>query len=134
MITTTNNVLTWEYFKLKVKQHLNIDFVKVDDFFREGTKWFTLEDWLNTDDLDILHCLESLYPFEGKLIIVTDASYKKDLGPFIVEANRINEFIENHYKNYNEYFLDTDVIIINLEKKLVWIFHHEGIYSIIHFD
>lgn len=70
---------------------------------------------------------------EGELIFVTDASYKKDLGPFRVDAASIREFVREHYKNFGEHFLETDVIIINMEIKVVWIFHHEGVYSLVYF-
>ena len=64
-------------------------------------------------------------------MVITDASYRNTLGPFEVEANNIQRFIEEHNKNLGEPFLDTDIIIVSIELKLAWVIHHEGVYALI---
>lgn len=125
------NQITWESFKIRVKNDFNIDFVKIDDFFKKGYTWLPLEDHEDLEDIDILNCLANLRTFEGILCVVTDASYQKNLGPFQVKSEDISSFVINHWNNFGERFLETDVLIINFQLKLAWIFHHEGVYSLI---
>jgi hypothetical protein len=125
------NLITWVFFKTLVKKHFNIDFVKIDDFFKKDTEWISLNDYEDLNDDEILNSLEHLREFEGTLYIVTDASYQKELGPFQVESANIKSFVSNHIENFGERFLETDVLIINFELKLAWIFHHEGVYALV---
>lgn len=127
------NLITWEYFKSLVKRNFNIDFVKIDDFFKEGTEWLSLEDYENLNDDEILNNLASLKNFEGNLYVVTDASYQKELSPFQIESTNIKSFAENHKNIFGERFVETDILIINFELKFAWIFHHEGVYALIDF-
>lgn len=125
------NKITWESFKIYVKNDFDIDFIRIDDFFKEGSTWLPLEDYEDLSDNEILNCLASLRDLEGTLYVITDASYQKNLGPFKVESANISSFVKNHWNNFGERFLETDVVIINFQLKLAWIFHHEGVYSLI---
>ena len=35
---------------------------------------------------------------------------------------------------FGQRFLDTDLIIIDMDFKNAWIFHHEGVYGLVEFD
>lgn len=134
MLDNSYSIITWDNFKLNIKNNFDIDYIKIDDLFVAGTNWVSLEDWEDADDLELLDCLSRLKPMEGELTIVTEASYKKNLGPFCVKASGIREFVLAHYKNFEDRFFETDVIIANNEKKEIWIFHHEGVYAFMDFN
>ncbi len=85
-------------------------------------------------DTEIIHALNNLRNFEGDLIVVTDASYLNKLGPFLVNADDIINFVTKHGENFYSDFLDTDVIIVSLESNLVWVVHHEGVYGLIDYN
>ena len=123
-------LIPWDRLRDLIKMNFDINFNKIDDLCIPDIKWFSLENWLNADDLEILQCLESLYPFWGELMIVTDASYTKELSPFMVNSVHIGQFVKNHFSNFNQHFLETDAFIINFESKIAWLFHHEGIYGL----
>lgn len=125
------SIISWEHFRKLIKENFCISFIKIDDFFKEGTEWFSLDDYEDLNDEEILSSLESLREFEGTLHVVTDASYQKRFGPFQVESTNIKSFVINHMKNFGERFLETDILIINSKLKLAWIFHHEGVYALI---
>lgn len=124
-------LIKWDSFKDIVKQSFGINFVKVDDFFKSDIVWNKFEGWEDATDIDIISALSILKPFVGELLIVTDASYKSNLSPFCVKAEVLMEFANKHSENFGEQFYDTDVLIINPKKRLVWIFHHEGVYGVI---
>lgn len=123
--------ISWQYFKSLTKQHFNIHFVKIDDFFIEGTTWHSLGDVNDLSDLEIVMLLSGLEQFQEKLTVVTDASYQKDLGPFQVESSSIVDFAIKHFDLFGERFCETDVLIISFERKLAWIVHHEGVYAVV---
>ena len=130
----TYTLVPWSTFKDLIITRFNINFYKIDDMFIHGAKWNYLEDWLEVSDLEILHCLECLKPFTGELLVVTDASYEKGLSPFIMNSKDIKQFVESHSNNFKQRFLETDVLIINLELKIAWIFHHEGVYGLVEYE
>ena len=134
MNMTIYSLITWNEFRNLIKTHFDISFSQIDDLCAEGIEWNSLENWLDADDLDILYCLESLKTFSGSLIVVTDASYLKGLSPFCVDSMNIKQFVENHFINFHQKFLETDAIIINFESNTAWLFHHEGVYGIAEFD
>ena len=59
--------------------------------------------------------------------MITDYCYEKKCGPFVVDANHINEFVENFSTAFGEAFYSTDVIVISFTEKLIWVLFHEGI-------
>ncbi|WP_371368286.1 hypothetical protein SRRS_19220 [Sporomusa rhizae] len=128
------DILTWEHVRNLIKQQFGVNFIKVDDFFREDTEWFPLDDWENANSLEIISLFNNLKTLEGKLIIITDASYKKELGPFHVDAFDLNEFVIKHKQSFGETFLDTDILILSVDLKKIWMFHHEGVYALIDFN
>ena len=80
MNTALYSLITWNEFRNLIKTHFDINFEQIDDLCVDGIKWHSFESWLDADDLEILHCLESLKAFLGRLIVVADASaHKKPL-------------------------------------------------------
>ena len=134
MSSNIYNIIEWSEFKSLIKQHFNRQFVKIDDLFTDDSIWYSLENYDELDDIEIYNCLDSIKKFKGILYVVTDASYQQNLAPFIIHSNNLKKFVEKHYETFNENFLETDVLIISFELNLAWIFHHEGVYSVIDFS
>lgn len=121
-------IVQWENFKSLIEKNFRIVFRTVDDLFVNQP---ILHRWKVFKESELFDTLSKLRPFKGTLLIITDASYRNNLGPFEVEANNIQRFIEEHNKNLGEPFLDTDIIIVSIELKLAWVIHHEGVYALI---
>ena len=78
-------------------------------------------------DVEVLVYLQKLHYMSGILYVITDYCYEKKCGPFVVDANHINEFVENFSTAFGEAFYSTDVIVISFTEKLIWVLFHEGI-------
>lgn len=61
-----------------------------------------------------------------ELYVITDLCYLPNFSPFVVDAKKIEEFVENFREMYNEAFFSTDIVIVNFKEKLVWVVFHEG--------
>lgn len=92
-------------------------------------EWKTLIGWEEMEDSEILEHLTSLNSFKDKLIVITDVSYKFQYGPFGVAANNISSFANEFWSNFGECMFNGDTIIINDCEKIIWLFHHEGLYT-----
>jgi hypothetical protein len=125
------NLVTWQNFNNLIKQCFNINFRKVDNFFMPNTVWHRLNGWEQLEDVEIFQYLADLRAFEGMLFVITDACYQDSMGPFHLNATNINDFAKDHLNNFGECLFNTDVLVISIELKLVWIFHHEGVYGLV---
>jgi hypothetical protein len=91
--------------------------------------WASLPDWETLDDIDIADQTGLLQePMRGDVLIVTEASFGAGGGAFVVEGFNLGAFIDTHLRGYGECFFNGDVIIVALEARAVWLFHHEGVY------
>lgn len=129
-----------EEYKKLLKLHFNVSPHKIDDYLvtddgkELNPKWFPEEDWESKEDVDLLELLEDIRIFEGDLLVLTDSCLIRNLGPVLIDSEHLREFVKNHLKNFGVCFFNTNVIIINLELKLIWIFHHEGIYALVDYN
>ena len=135
------SILKWSYYESLLINNLGVKPTKIEDYELSNngksieSKWYDIEDWESLDDLTILGYLEELKPFRGELLVVTEASYFNDkLGPFQVNAVDMKQFVNSHLESFGECFFNGDVIIVSINDKLVWIFHHEGMYTLINHD
>jgi hypothetical protein len=91
--------------------------------------WASFPDREIRGDLDIAERSGLLRkPMMGNLLIVTEASFDAGGGAFVLEGTNLGTFIDTHLLRYGECFFNGDVIILALEGKEVWLFHHEGVY------
>ena len=91
--------------------------------------WASLADWELLDDHDIAKQTGLLRePLMGDLLIVTEVSFGAGGGAFFLEGSSLGTFIDSHLLRYGECFFNGDVIILALEGREVWLFHHEGVY------
>lgn len=130
-------IVNWKVLIGYIKKQYNIEFNKMstaDAFYIEGSKWTRVENYEDLEDVELLDYLNEKRKFEGELYVITDeSSYMKNLGPFKVNSMYIKDFIKDYYKSFGHHLINTDLMILNLQLKLVWIFQHEGVYSVIDF-
>ncbi|MCG8420819.1 MAG: hypothetical protein MJE77_23100 [Proteobacteria bacterium] len=94
-------------------------------------EWAHLPDWEELDDVEIAKtsALDKM-GLKGQLLIITEASYGKGNGAFLLDASDLMNFINEHLGKYRECFFNGDVVIVELEGKHVWLFHHEGHWAL----
>lgn len=135
MENNLHSVISWDDFNFLTRRHFNIVFRSVDELLDldayKGAHltWHSLDNWESQEDLAILRKLENVKSFEGTMYVVTEASYRPGLGPFMVAEENINDFVRLHLNNFGECCFNGDVLIISFELNQIWMFHHEGIYA-----
>lgn len=120
------NIIEWNELRKILKLKYSIDYIKLDNLYDTNAIWIKYEELDRISDLNILLELKKIHEMNGLLYIITDVSYRKDLGPFVVESNNINEFAKKHNEFFGERFWDTDTIIISFEKNLIWFVQHDS--------
>ncbi|MCE5285667.1 MAG: hypothetical protein LLG02_07455 [Pelosinus sp.] len=128
MGNTLYRIVNWETFKLLIEKNFKIVFRTIDDLFVNKPE---LHQWEKIEESEIFDILSKLRSFSGTLLVITDVSYRSNFGPFEIDANNFQRFIDEHYRNFGEPFLDTDIIIVSIEFKLAWVIHHEGVYALV---
>ena len=90
-----------------------------------------LNGWESMNDEAVF---QMILPGELKLreamIIVTEASFSKAT-PFSLHRGDLPEFLQFHFRDYNECAINGDTIILLPEHRMIVIFHHEGVFSVI---
>jgi hypothetical protein len=131
------SLMPWDSFQKEFRDKFQFNFNSIDYVLDQLSqknifiKWNNLDNWEDIDDLEIFYCLKKIKNPEGQLIIITESSYKKKLGPFKINASDIEFFISNHLTEFSECFFNGDAQIISFEHKSMWLFHHEGQYTFI---
>ena len=102
-------------------------FKNVDELYFNVTNEIAFDEETELSDLDALKYLQDLHEMTDILYVITDVCYEKKCGPFVVKADDLQVFVECFYSKYNEAFYSTDIVIISFEKRLIWVFFHEGV-------
>ena len=102
-------------------------FKYVDELYYNVNNQLQFGEETELSDVEVLVYLQKLHYMSGILYVITDYCYEKKCGPFVVDANHINEFVENFSTAFGEAFYSTDVIVISFTEKLIWVLFHEGI-------
>lgn len=137
MIDLHSVIANWEIFGALFKKSFGFEFKSLEDFinFLSGKnselKWYNLNGWETLDDNEIFKNLNDLREITGVIYIITEASYRNNLGPFELKGEQLSSFIEGYTEQCSECFFNGDVVITNLVKRLLWIFHHEGVFTFI---
>lgn len=127
--------ISWDGFKSRFQEVFGFVFrseMDVADFpWGDGSpaRWQALPNWEDMEDGEILRCLNDLREFEGELLVTAEICYEKDCSPFSIEARHLKDFVVGFRTQFGRYFFDGDALIINLERKLFWMFHHESVYA-----
>lgn len=124
-------VVPWDDFKFLLLENFNFSGRSLSAFHehvfeRKECQLFDCPNWESLDDLDIFEQVRWERKFEGDLYVVTEASYRKELGPFKINGFLLRKFVSEHHKIFGEAFFNIDVEIISFENRLFWLFHHNG--------
>lgn len=123
--------ISWSEFE----NRMNCEFGK--KFSRKGSKidelFFNVESQINfgeeneLSDSKALEYLQTMHSMSGELCVITDYCYERNCGPFVLDAEKINFFVEKFQVTYGEAFYATDIIIVSFSEKMIWVLFHEGI-------
>jgi hypothetical protein len=120
--------ISWAEFDEKLYEIFGKKMKSADDLYFNLIKQVEIGESTYLEDMDALNCLQDLQEMEGELCVIPDYCYDYKCGPFIVNANEIHDFVEEFLDEYGQVFhTGGDLIIINFEKKLIWVLFHEGI-------
>ena len=97
----------------KMEQVFGKSFRQVDDLYYDISKEVNFGENVELNDNKALKYLQDLHIKKGKLYVITDFCYYKKSGPFIVEADMIESFVDTFYETFREDFYSTDIIIVN---------------------
>lgn len=76
--------------------------------------------------------LERFTPFlSGLLVLISDASYRDGVGPFLVHTNSLSAFLDRYPSLYDEPFVSTDVVILCPRTGYVGAVHHNGLIALV---
>ncbi|NHZ61490.1 hypothetical protein [Massilia genomosp. 1] len=64
------------------------------------------------------------------LYVVSDESYREGVGAFAVRRDDLSGFIRAYPERHGVDMFDSDTFIIGIDSKLVWMFHHEGVWTL----
>lgn len=90
-------------------------FKYVDELYVNVTKEINFGEDKELTDSEALKYLQDLHKMSGSLYVITDFCYEKEHEPFLLNANKINKFVETFNFVYGEFFYSTDIIIINFD-------------------
>jgi hypothetical protein len=89
---------------------------------------FTLDD----DDVVIGERLVGMVGTQlgNDLIVVTDASWRPDVGPFVLPAWHLSGLLRDHLKLTGEPFFASDVVILSPDEGIVVALHRAGLLAV----
>ncbi len=121
-----NQIMSWNEFEEKMAAAFGRSFRKVDELYFNVEKEIRIGERVRFGDREVLEYLRALHHMEGELCVITDHCYVCRHGPFVVEAKEITYFVDTYPAVFGEAFYSTDIIVVNFEEKLLWVFFHEG--------
>lgn len=93
--------------------------------------WTTIANWEEIPDQELYQHLENAKTPTGMLLIVTEVSYQTNLGAFKVAGSDVRQFVAEHRSRFGECFFNGDVLIVSKEQNTVWLFQHEGVFTVL---
>jgi hypothetical protein len=93
--------------------------------------WTRIELWEEYSDLDLAKAIGlTSAALEGSILVVTEVSFARGLGAFMLPASQIERFVSAHCELFGESFFNGDVIVLHASTARLWMFHHEGVFSV----
>lgn len=120
------NNIEWNKFYDEMERVFGKRFSQADDLYYHVCKEDEFGENVEINDTEALKRLQALHIMRGELYVITDFCYRTKSGPFIVEASRIEDFVDTFLETYGEDFYSTDIIIVNFEDRRIWVLFHEG--------
>lgn len=128
----------WHITRDRVIEELGINLQRmrfgVDDFYIPGLEMIKVPDFEELSDSELFEKLKSLYPMRGTLCVVVHICYQEGFGPILLDADNLEVLVKNFSNIFSEHFFDTNVIIISLSEKIVWMFHHSGFVGLFDYN
>ncbi|MDH5492000.1 MAG: hypothetical protein OEY14_08600 [Myxococcales bacterium] len=94
--------------------------------------WRPISNWENSADIELATATGLLSAcFGGDIMIATDHSIASSHSAMIIDSSTLPEFVENYLIRFGECFFNGDVVVVESEGQRVWMFHHEGAYSLL---
>lgn len=109
-----------------MKEVFGFDFKTIDDLYIAVEKELKFSEFQEFDDREVIEYLYKLHPLCGELYIINDYCYDSANGPFCINEEQLDYFIESYKSQYGEAFYSTDIVIVNFREKRIWVFFHEG--------
>lgn len=137
MKDSNSNVISWKNFNSNFKDFYKSEPSTLEEILNHLSKqgkaieWIDFKSWESLEDIEIFREFPNLEKISGDVYITTEASYKKELGPFKIHSNKLEKFIRGHLNAYGECFFNGDVIIVNPENECMWFFHHSGLMTFV---
>lgn len=94
------------------------------------SKWQALVNWEELSDEKLWRYLSLDKSHTKNISVITDVSYRENLGAFALTKKQVQPFVVNHLTNFGESLFNGDVIIIDIDRLTVLVFHHDGVYAI----
>ena len=125
----------WQTIKDKISQSFKINIEKtefeIDTFDKCSAILQETLDIEQISDEELFWILDDLHEITGEICFITQICYKEGFGPFLLEADRLGELIENYYRIFEEHFYDKNVIIISFSQKVVWLVNCLGFVELL---
>lgn len=93
------------------------------------SKWQAFENWEELSDEEVWRHLSSHNTKFSEIFVITEASYRKNLGAFVIKREQVQPFVANYLTSFGERLFNGDVIIVNIDQSTVSAFHHEGVFA-----
>jgi hypothetical protein len=131
------STLEWDDFYNLIFSHFEFNFKSIDEMINkieihnDKIQWLELKEWENLDDIEIYNTLEKLETPEDEIFVISEISYIKETDPFRLKSSCLRKFIMQYLSRFHECFFNGDVLIFSIRHKLIWLFHHEGVYALV---
>lgn len=95
-----------------------------------ASRWRRLDTPQHIDDMEITGLVDASAFLPEALYVVTDESYDKEVGAFAVHRDDLRAFAGAYRERNGVAMFNGDTLIVGIESKLIWMFHHEGVWTL----
>ncbi|MDQ1812113.1 hypothetical protein RBA41_02240 [Massilia sp. CCM 9210] len=93
-------------------------------------RWQRLDRPENMGDLEIVGLVDQSFFLPEQLYVVTEESYCRKVGAFAVHRDDLRDFVGAYRERHGVMMFNGDTLIVGIGSKAVWIFHHEGVWTL----
>ena len=90
-------------------------------------RWSPFPEWEQHEDLELLELTGfSEASQRAKLLVISDDCFTRPGGAIILPGTQLESLAREHVSRYRESLFGGDLIIVDVERGTMWLFHHEG--------
>lgn len=96
-----------------------------------GIQWSPIPDWENLDDtktLDVILGSDSVRGADNAIMLPAICFYG-DCLPFRISHDGLKNFVGGFLSHYGQCFFNGDTLILFPSRRIIYLFHHEGMYT-----